>query len=74
MQAVNETYTALKQEVADLKKNNSVAIESFEKDLQELTELLIINDLELSPDLNDIEVFTMEETPSLTDSIRKITL
>ncbi len=72
MQENKITLDVLKQEVADLKNNNTVAIESFEKSLQELNGLYEMEDTNGISDLDGIEVFTMEEIPTLSESIRKI--
>ncbi len=68
----NKNLDTLKKEVIDLKNSTSIAIESFEKSLQELSVLPSLLDLDWSSDLDGIEVFTMEEPPALSESIRKI--
>ena len=69
-----EMLDALKLEVATLENSNSNEIQVFEKSLQELTGLLATENLDRSPDLDSIEIITLERTPSLSSSIRQIAI
>ncbi len=68
-----EDVITLKQEITELKNNNSIAIASFEKNLLDL-KLHLPEDIDPTLSFDSIDIFTMEEPPSLTESIRKIPL
>lgn len=63
----------LKQEVSALEHQNVAAIDNLETELTGLLEGLSVIEDDWSPRLDTIDVITMEEIPSLKESIRKIT-
>lgn len=65
---------ALKQEVADLEQKTMQAIEDLETELFDLSQILVFEEEEWSQRLDTIDIITMEELPSLKESIRKITI
>lgn len=75
----NKSYTtegleSLKCEVAQLENVTLVAIEELEKRLEAFVDIVNIEDENWSPRLDTIEIYTLDKTPDLSDSIRKITV
>ena len=73
----NKSYTTegletLKYEVAQLENVTLVAIEELEKRLEAFVDIVNIEDENWSPRLDTIEVYTLDKTPELSDSIRKV--
>ena len=73
----NKSYTtegleSLKCEVAQLENVTLVAIEELEKRLEAFVDIVNIEDENWSPRLDTIEVYTLDKTPELSDSIRKV--
>lgn len=61
---------ALKQEVASLEQKTMQAIEDLETELFDLSQILVFEE----EDGDTLDIITMEELPSLQESIRKIQL
>lgn len=73
----NKSYTtegleSLKCEVAQLENVTLVAIEELEKRLEAFVDIVNIEDENWSPRLDAIEIYTLDKTPELSDSIRMI--
>ncbi len=67
-----DALNALKHEVLVLENKNAKSILVFEKNLEELSDLPLIDDSEWSPSLKSVEIITLEKYPSLSTSIRKL--
>lgn len=67
-----EMLNTLKLEVSALENNNSKEILIFEKNLQDLQGLPLIDDPDWLSSLESIEIITMEKLPALSSSIRKL--
>lgn len=68
----DENLTSLRNEVEQLENVTWVAIEDLEQKLNNLTDISPIDDSSWSSSLSSIEIYTMEEIPTLSDSIRQL--
>ncbi len=68
-----DQLVALQQEVKQLESVTLVAIEDFENRLRGLTDIPVIQESDWSSPLDTLDIYTMEQLPALSKSIRQIT-
>ncbi len=68
-----KNLVSLQSEVKKLENVTWVAIEDLEKKLNSLADIAPVNEADWTPALRTIEIYTLEEIPPLSESIRQIT-
>ena len=69
---INKNILELKKESEELENNTSIEIEKLKSTLESMADTEIIEDDGWSPRLDEIELYTMEKLPPLSESIRRI--
>ncbi len=68
-----ENLVSLRNEVEKLENVTWVAIEDLEKKLNSLADISPVDEADWTPNLQTVEIYTFEEVPPLSKSIRQIT-